>query len=186
MVWLLDQPHGTGLLGLAAFARLGPRVLFGAAGGVMADRYDRRKLIVGLDFARAALMVLLCAIAGSATPADGAARRARDLHARNPVSPGRDRRHPARGGRDRRRGRQRARRGRAAGRDVPRPAARGRGPLARVALVGVRVQCDHVRVVGAALPAGHAARWSAARRTPPRERARRVGRGSRCARDCRR
>ena len=69
MVWLLDQPHGTGLLGLAAFARLGPRVLFGAAGGVMADRYDRRKLIVGLDFARAALMVLLCAIAGSATPA---------------------------------------------------------------------------------------------------------------------
>jgi predicted MFS family arabinose efflux permease len=69
LVWLLEQPHGTGLLGLAALARLGPRVLFGAAGGVIADSRDRRKLIVALDFARALLMLLLCVIAGSATPA---------------------------------------------------------------------------------------------------------------------
>jgi len=69
LVWLLQQPHGTGLLGLAALARLGPRVLFGAAGGVIADNRDRRRLIVALDFSRAALMILLCVVAGSASPA---------------------------------------------------------------------------------------------------------------------
>ena len=67
LVWLLDQPHGTGLLGLAALARLGPRVVFGAAGGVIADHRDRRRLLVFLDLSRSALMVLLCVWAGSAS-----------------------------------------------------------------------------------------------------------------------
>jgi predicted MFS family arabinose efflux permease len=69
LVYLLGQPHGTGLIGLAAVARLGPRVVFGAAGGVMADRTDRRKLIVALDLSRAALMAVLCVVAGSASSA---------------------------------------------------------------------------------------------------------------------
>jgi predicted MFS family arabinose efflux permease len=69
LVWLLEQPHGTRLLGLAAVARLGPRVVFGAAGGVLADHRDRRRLIASLDFVRAALMVVLFIVAsgGSTT-----------------------------------------------------------------------------------------------------------------------
>jgi predicted MFS family arabinose efflux permease len=65
LVWLLDQPHGTGLVALAAVARLGPRVLFSAAGGVVADRYDRRRLLVALDLGRSALMVVLALLAAS-------------------------------------------------------------------------------------------------------------------------
>jgi predicted MFS family arabinose efflux permease len=71
LVWLLDQPHGTGLIAVAAIARLGPRVVLGAAGGVLADRYDRRRLLVSLDLARSLLMVALAFIAnGGATPGE--------------------------------------------------------------------------------------------------------------------
>ena len=65
LVWLLGRPHGTSLIGLAAFARLGPRVAFGAAGGVLADRHDRRRLLITLDIARSALMLGLAAITAS-------------------------------------------------------------------------------------------------------------------------
>ena len=65
LVWLLGRPHGTGLIALAALARLGPRVVFGAAGGVIADRYDRRRLLVMLDVARAIVMVALTVIVGA-------------------------------------------------------------------------------------------------------------------------
>jgi predicted MFS family arabinose efflux permease len=70
LVWLLDQKDGTALIALAAVARLGPRALFGAAGGVMADRFDRRALLVGLDLARAALMAAMVWLVGvGASPA---------------------------------------------------------------------------------------------------------------------
>ena len=69
LVWLLDQPHGTGLIAVAAFARLGPRVVLGAAGGVTADRHDRRKLLVTLDLVRSGLMIVLAAIASSGATA---------------------------------------------------------------------------------------------------------------------
>ena len=69
LVWLLDQPHGTGLVALAAVARLGPRVVFAAAGGVLADRHDRRRLLVVLDLARSALMVALAVLTSSGSPA---------------------------------------------------------------------------------------------------------------------
>jgi predicted MFS family arabinose efflux permease len=59
LVWLLGRPDGTGLIALAAVARLAPRVIFGPAGGVIADRCDRRLLLVGLDLVRSLLMVLL-------------------------------------------------------------------------------------------------------------------------------
>jgi MFS family permease len=65
LVWLLDRPNGTGLIALAAVARLGPRVLLGAGGGVIADRHDRRRLLVTLDLARSALMVALAFITQS-------------------------------------------------------------------------------------------------------------------------
>jgi len=62
LVWLLSRPDGTGLIALAAVARLAPRVVFGPAGGVIADRCDRRVLLVALDLVRAALMVGLAVI----------------------------------------------------------------------------------------------------------------------------
>src|SRR5262245_44861787 len=68
LVWLLEQPHGTGLVALAAVARLGPRVVFGAAGGVFADRHDRRRLVVSLDLARGALMVGLALLTSGGSP----------------------------------------------------------------------------------------------------------------------
>ncbi len=56
LVWLLGHRNGTALIAIAAVARLGPRALFGAAGGVFADRFDRRALLVSLDLVRAVLM----------------------------------------------------------------------------------------------------------------------------------
>ncbi|HEY3671226.1 MAG TPA: MFS transporter [Acidimicrobiia bacterium] len=68
LVWLLDQPNGTSLVAFAAIARLGPRVVFGAAGGVFADRYDRRKLMVALDLARGLLMLALASLTSAGSP----------------------------------------------------------------------------------------------------------------------
>ena len=62
LVWLLGRPDGTRLIALAALARLGPRVVLGAAGGVVADRFDRRVLVVVLDVTRSALMLGLAAL----------------------------------------------------------------------------------------------------------------------------
>jgi predicted MFS family arabinose efflux permease len=56
LVWALDRPHGTAVVALAAIARLGPRALLGASGVRFADRFDRRRLLVGLDCLRAVLM----------------------------------------------------------------------------------------------------------------------------------
>jgi predicted MFS family arabinose efflux permease len=56
LVWALGRPHGTLVVALAAIARLGPRALFGASGARFADRFDRRRLLVGLDCVRALLM----------------------------------------------------------------------------------------------------------------------------------
>ena len=69
LVWLLGRPDGTGLIALAAVARLAPRVVFGAAGGVVADRYDRRVVLVTLDLVRAALMVGLAVWVAADGPA---------------------------------------------------------------------------------------------------------------------
>jgi predicted MFS family arabinose efflux permease len=62
LVWLVGRPDATGLIAFAAVARLGPRFVFGAAGGVLADRYDRRHLLVGLDLARSVLMIGLAVL----------------------------------------------------------------------------------------------------------------------------
>jgi predicted MFS family arabinose efflux permease len=59
LVWALDRPHGTAVVALAAIARLGPRALLGASGVRFTDRFDRRRLLVGLDCFRALLMVAI-------------------------------------------------------------------------------------------------------------------------------
>jgi predicted MFS family arabinose efflux permease len=65
LVWLLDQPDGPFLIAMAAVARLAPRVIFGPTGGVVADRFDRRRMTLGLDAVRSLLMVALALWVGA-------------------------------------------------------------------------------------------------------------------------
>jgi MFS family permease len=53
---------------LTTAARVVPIVALGPLGGVLADRYDRRRLIVASDLVRAALMVALAAVAATGVP----------------------------------------------------------------------------------------------------------------------
>src|SRR5579862_8548022 len=53
---------------LTTAARVLPMVALGPLGGVLADRYDRRRLMVGADLIRTALMVLLGIVAAAGLP----------------------------------------------------------------------------------------------------------------------
>src|SRR5690242_349125 len=53
---------------LTTAARILPIVVLGPLGGVMADRYDRRRLIVASDLTRAGIMVALAAVAAGGLP----------------------------------------------------------------------------------------------------------------------
>ena len=53
---------------LTTAARVVPVVVLGPLGGVMADRFDRRRLMIGADLIRAALMVLLGIVAAAGLP----------------------------------------------------------------------------------------------------------------------
>ncbi len=67
---LLSQGVGARGFAVAAVARLGPRALISAPAGVLADRVDRRRLLVGLDVTRGMLLVALAlAAASGARPA---------------------------------------------------------------------------------------------------------------------
>ncbi|HUG00133.1 MAG TPA: MFS transporter, partial [Ilumatobacter sp.] len=68
LVWfLIDRGTGSAGLAVAAAARLGPRALLGASAGALADRVDRKRLLVGLDVARMVTTLALCvAIANGA------------------------------------------------------------------------------------------------------------------------
>ena len=66
---LIDRGVGPGGLAVAVLARLAPRALISAPAGVLADRVDRRRLLVSLDLARGVLMaVLAVAAAAGARP----------------------------------------------------------------------------------------------------------------------
>src|SRR5437764_12132896 len=53
---------------LTTAARVLPVVALGPVGGVMADRYDRRRLMVGADLLRTGLMVALGLMAAAGLP----------------------------------------------------------------------------------------------------------------------
>lgn len=53
---------------LTTAARVLPMVVFGPLGGAVADRYDRRRLIIASDLTRAGLMVALAAVAAIGLP----------------------------------------------------------------------------------------------------------------------
>ena len=56
---LLERGLGAAGFGIAAIARLGPRALISAPAGLLADRLDRRWLLVSLDLLRGAVLVML-------------------------------------------------------------------------------------------------------------------------------
>lgn len=68
IVLLLERQPNGGLVALAVAARLIPRVVFSAVGGVAADRFDRRRLLITLDSIRAVCMVALAFIAATGGP----------------------------------------------------------------------------------------------------------------------
>ncbi|MHB1133579.1 MAG: MFS transporter [Chloroflexota bacterium] len=61
LVW--DIGRSEFLLGLANFAQMGPLLLFGAIGGAIADRVERRRLLIGSQAFSAAASFALAAIA---------------------------------------------------------------------------------------------------------------------------
>ena len=62
VVFLIQSTGSPSWIAAAAVARLLAYALLGSLGGVIADRYDRRRLIVGLDLVRAGLMVILAGV----------------------------------------------------------------------------------------------------------------------------
>ena len=63
MVLLFRLGAGPSGVALAVVVRLGPRALLGVPAGAIADRFDRRRLLVGLDLARCLCMVALALLA---------------------------------------------------------------------------------------------------------------------------
>jgi CRP-like cAMP-binding protein/predicted MFS family arabinose efflux permease len=61
-VWLLDETGSAGWLAAATAARFAPALLTSAYGGVLADRVERIRLMVGLDLFFAASMVVLAGL----------------------------------------------------------------------------------------------------------------------------
>ncbi len=63
MVFLADQPRFGLWITLAVIARLAPRALLSLPAGSLVDRSNKRRLLVTIEFVRAALMVLLAVLA---------------------------------------------------------------------------------------------------------------------------
>jgi CRP-like cAMP-binding protein/predicted MFS family arabinose efflux permease len=69
VVYVFDQTGSPAWVAASAILRLAPYVLFGAIGGAIADRYDRRAVMIATDLARAACMAGLTAVALADAPA---------------------------------------------------------------------------------------------------------------------
>ncbi len=65
---VFERTHSGTWVALTTAARVLPIVLLGPLGGVMADRHDRRRLMIGADLVRVALMVALAAVAAAGLP----------------------------------------------------------------------------------------------------------------------
>lgn len=58
-VWIFDETGSAGWVGAATIGRFVPALLFSAYGGVLADRFERVRLMVVLDVASLVVMLLL-------------------------------------------------------------------------------------------------------------------------------
>jgi len=68
VVFVFDQTGSPAWVAASAILRLAPYVLFGAIGGAIADRYDRRLVMIATDLARAACMLGLAAVVLAEAP----------------------------------------------------------------------------------------------------------------------
>ncbi|HWE09685.1 MAG TPA: MFS transporter [Solirubrobacteraceae bacterium] len=66
LAYVQQRTHSTTWLGLTTAARIAPMVIAGPLGGLIADRFDRRRVMIAADVIRAGLMaaLVLVAIAG--------------------------------------------------------------------------------------------------------------------------
>jgi MFS family permease len=68
VVLVYERTHSALRAGVATAARVVPVVVPGPLGGVLADRFDRRRIMITCDLARMGLMVLLAAVAAFRLP----------------------------------------------------------------------------------------------------------------------
>jgi predicted MFS family arabinose efflux permease len=68
LAYVYDRTHSAAWLGVTTAARVLPIVVLGPLGGVLADRYDRRRLMISADLVRAGLMLILLACAATGSP----------------------------------------------------------------------------------------------------------------------
>src|ERR687895_2209068 len=59
IAFILEETGSAGWVAAASVIRLGPYIAFGAIGGAIGDRYDRRYGILVCDVSRGALMLAL-------------------------------------------------------------------------------------------------------------------------------
>ena len=62
LVWVYDSTHSATWVAVVTVARLVPYVVVGPIGGLVADSYERRTVLIGSDLVRAALMFGLAAV----------------------------------------------------------------------------------------------------------------------------
>jgi MFS family permease len=68
LAFVYDRTHSVTWTAVTTAARALPIVLCGPFGGVLADRYDRRRLMIASDVIRALTMVLLAVVAAAGLP----------------------------------------------------------------------------------------------------------------------
>jgi MFS family permease len=68
VVLVYDRTHSALWAGVTTAARVVPIVALGPLGGVLADRFDRRRIMIACDLARMGLMILLAAVAAARLP----------------------------------------------------------------------------------------------------------------------
>lgn len=68
VAFIFDETHSATWVAAASILRLLPYVLFGALGGAMADRHDRRAVMIYSDVARAALMFGIAIVVATSGP----------------------------------------------------------------------------------------------------------------------
>ncbi len=68
LAFVYERTHSSAWLGLTTAARVLPIVVFGPLGGVIADRHDRRRLMLASDAIRFVLMLALALVAAAGLP----------------------------------------------------------------------------------------------------------------------
>jgi MFS family permease len=68
LAFVYERTHSSAWLGITTAARVLPIVVCGPLGGVLADRYDRRRLMLASDGIRVVLMLALALVAAAGLP----------------------------------------------------------------------------------------------------------------------